>query len=203
MRRTRLLSLLPLPLLATLAVAPACTAASGDDSPSQATAAEETPPLANARPLPVTQMLPRMAVPGAPQSAAPVAAPVDTGPPPAQIDESGYTLAATAPPAPAKKGTPTTVTLALTPKSGFHVNLDAPLELTLTTPANVKAAKSDLHKADAASASKSGARFDVPLTLTAPGPAIVTATLKFVVCDDAGTTCIPAKKSVAWHLSAT
>jgi hypothetical protein len=215
-RMRRMQTLVPaLFIAATLGAA--CTRASGDTGQQQdfIQANTASPPgsangvqptaVPSLMPPPSVALVPRTGVeadPAPPAAGQPTPAqPVDSPAAPQTDDESQYTLTAT-PPASAKVGSAATAELKLTPKSGYHVNTDAPIKVTITAPAGVTVAKAALDKTDAKQFDKTGADFQVGLTATAAGSSQVQVAINFVVCDDGLTECIPAHKSLSWQLSA-
>lgn len=104
------------------------------------------------------------------------------------------------PPRKARPGTATTARVRVTPKPGWHVNLDFPSSLTLEAPATVTLATVKLKKADATRLDENGLEFTVKLTPKTAGTSAVKGTLKFAVCQE--DTCAPAKAPVTIQVTA-
>ncbi|HTM19650.1 MAG TPA: hypothetical protein VL172_04055 [Kofleriaceae bacterium] len=96
-------------------------------------------------------------------------------------------------------GKPGSVTIELTPKSGWHVNQDFPTKVEITAPAGVTLAKDKLRKDDATAFGEQLASFRVDFTPGAAGAADFTARFKFVVCNDDN--CSPSTESLAWRVA--
>jgi hypothetical protein len=89
------------------------------------------------------------------------------------------------------KGT-TSVTIAT--KSGWHVNAEAPITLSLTPPAGITLPKAKLVRADLAASTQESARFDVAFEAAEAGPKVITAEARFVLCQ--ATACKPVKETL-------
>jgi hypothetical protein len=88
-------------------------------------------------------------------------------------------------------GTPVLAKVTIKAKQGWHLNHEAPLTLKLSPLPGVAFDKPKLVRKDLAFASETEARFDVGLTLSAPGKQTVEAEAGFVLCrEDA---CRPIK----------
>jgi hypothetical protein len=91
-------------------------------------------------------------------------------------------------------GTPVLAKVTIKAKQGWHLNHEAPLTLKLSPLPGVAFDKPKLVRKDLAFASETEARFDVGLTLSAPGKKEVEAEAGFVLCrEDA---CRPIKEKV-------
>jgi hypothetical protein len=95
-------------------------------------------------------------------------------------------------------GKPGAVTVTLTPKSGWKVNLDFPTKLEVTAPADVTLASAKLKKDDAASFGEKGAVFRVLFTPSAAGVKEFKGKFKFVICND--DSCDPSTEDLSWKV---
>ncbi|MBC7977484.1 MAG: hypothetical protein H7138_21120 [Myxococcales bacterium] len=105
-------------------------------------------------------------------------------------------------PADAKAGAETTARITVTPGSGYHVNLEYPVKLTLTSPTGVTLAKSefvagghDKGKGDADAFDDNQLALSVKLTPTASGSYTINGNFKFAVCDK--DQCLAKKEQIA------
>ena len=94
-------------------------------------------------------------------------------------------------PADAKAGAEAVAHLVLTPGTGFHVNTEFPIKLTLESPAGVTLAKAefvagghDKSKGDADALDEQKLDFAIKLTAAEAGNYTINGKLKFAVCDD-------------------
>ena len=98
-------------------------------------------------------------------------------------------------------GTPVLAKVTIKAKQGWHLNHEAPLTLKLSPVPGVTFDKAKLVRKDLAFASETEARFDVGLTLSAPGKKEVEAEAGFVLCrEDA---CRPIKEKLILAAEAT
>lgn len=109
---------------------------------------------------------------------------------------------AISPPADAKAGAEAVAHIVLTPGSGYHVNTEFPIKLTLETPAGVTLAKGefvagghDKAKGDAESLDEQKLDIAVKLTPAAAGSYTINGKFKFAVCD--ATSCLPKKEDIS------
>jgi hypothetical protein len=130
--------------------------------------------------------------------------PKDAQPPVAQNPSSGQTvdkptyIVKVAPGGSYAAGKPGAVTVTLTPKSGWHVNLDFPTKLEVTAPADVTLASAKLKKEDAASFGEQGATFRVTFTPGSAGVKEFKGKFKFVICND--DSCDPSTEELSWKV---
>jgi hypothetical protein len=111
------------------------------------------------------------------------------------------------PPADAKAGAESVAKITVTPGSGYHVNTEYPIKLTLTPPAGVALAKTsfvagghDKGKGDADALDEKQLAIAVKLTPAASGSYTVNGTFKFAVCDR--DQCLAKKESIAITVAA-
>ena len=109
-----------------------------------------------------------------------------------------YDVSATAP-ATAKAKERAVVRVSLRPKAGFHVNVDYPAKLKITTPDGVTVEKAVQTAKEAARFDKDGLDFDVAFVADGAGAKSFTGTLSFAVCTDSS--CKPAREPVAFDVS--
>ena len=98
-------------------------------------------------------------------------------------------------------GAKATASVTVTAKQGWHLNQEAPLTLKLVPPAGVAVDKPKLGRADLAASSETAARFDVGLTLSAPGKKAIEAEAGFVLCQKEA--CRPVKEKLTISAEAT
>jgi DsbC/DsbD-like thiol-disulfide interchange protein len=110
-------------------------------------------------------------------------------------------------PADAKAGAETTAKITVTPASGYHVNTEFPIKLTLTAPDGVTLAKTEFKaggpskdKGDADTLEESQLLLGVKLTAAKSGSYTINGTFKFAVCDK--DSCRPKKESIAIQVAA-
>jgi hypothetical protein len=118
------------------------------------------------------------------------------GAPPGKDDR--YALAVE-PPAEAKAGQPSKVTVRVVPKAPWHMNLDFPTSLKIEAPTGVTLTKAELKKADATTLDENSCQFDVAFTPTAAGEQSFTGKFKFAVCQDEA--CSPVTEDVAFKVA--
>ena len=116
------------------------------------------------------------------------------------------TLAVT-PPDDAKAGSEAVVKIVVTPKTGYHVNTEYPIKLTLDPPANVKLEKSELTagghdkvKGDAEALDETQLVLAVKLTPAQSGSYTINGSFKFAVCDK--DQCLAKKEPIAIQIAA-
>lgn len=98
-----------------------------------------------------------------------------------------------------KAGEKTTATVKITPKGAFHVNMEYPHKLVLTTPDGVTVEKAKLAASDA-KVSKEAIEFQVAATSASAGKKTITGELKFAVCTD--NECKPTTEKVSIEIDA-
>ena len=86
-------------------------------------------------------------------------------------------------------------------KAGWHLNGEAHLTLALTPPPGMTIAKTKLERADLAASTEQTARFDVPFEVSEPGPKVVTAEARFVLCQESA--CKPVKETLTLNVEVT
>ena len=116
------------------------------------------------------------------------------------------TLAIT-PPADAKAGAEAVVTILVTPKTGYHVNTEFPIKLTLEQPSGVtlartewKAGGSSKDKGDADALDEQHLALSIKLTPAASGTYTINGSFKFAVCDH--DSCLAKKEPIAITVAA-
>ncbi len=87
-----------------------------------------------------------------------------------------------------------TVKLLISPRGGYHVNLDYPVRIDFSGPEAIKLVKANLGKPDAAEFSEERARFEVGFTAEA-GSHELLADVDFAVCTKE--TCLPEQRTLA------
>lgn len=107
----------------------------------------------------------------------------------------------------AKAGSEAVAHITVTPGTGFHVNTEYPVKLTLETPQGVTLAKTELKaggheqgKGDADAFDEKQLAFSVKLTPSASGDYTVNGSFKFAVCD--ASQCLPKKEAIAIKVAA-
>lgn len=104
---------------------------------------------------------------------------------PAQrFDEAMFLLEAVPSTTAFTSGTPGAVTIRLVPKAGYHVNMEYPIMIDVTGPAELGIGKAHLERADAAAYEPAGFRYDCAVTPTAAGSREWRALVNFAVCTD-------------------
>jgi hypothetical protein len=106
------------------------------------------------------------------------------------------------PPAGAKAGAEAIAKITVTPATGYHVNVEYPTKLTLTSPQGVTLAKAELvagghdkGKGDADAFDEKQLAFAVKLTPAATGSYTINGSFKFAVCD--ASQCLPKRENVS------
>lgn len=106
------------------------------------------------------------------------------------------------PPADAKAGAEAVARITVTPGSGYHVNTEYPIKLTLTSPTGVTLAKTefvaggrDKGKGDADALDDNQLALSVKLTPAASGSYTINGNFKFAVCDK--DQCLAKKETIA------
>lgn len=109
---------------------------------------------------------------------------------PTKANVPTFAVAVTAPPA--EHGKPVVATVAVTPTAGYHVNVEYPYTaLTFAAAPGITTAHATQSAQQATHYDKSQLAFGVELTCADAGPHKLTGELKFAVCDDNGTGCMP------------
>jgi hypothetical protein len=110
-------------------------------------------------------------------------------------------------PADAKAGAEAIAKITVTPGSGYHVNTEYPIKLTLTSPAGVTLAKAeyiagghDKSKGDADALDEQQLVLAVKLTPAASGSYTINGNFKFAVCDK--DQCLAKKETIAIAVAA-
>jgi hypothetical protein len=93
-----------------------------------------------------------------------------------------------------KAGDKSTATVTVKPKGDFHINLEYPHKLVLTTPDGVTVEKAKLVAGDA-KLSKDEIQFAVVATAASPGKKTIDAELRSAVCS--ADSCVPFVEKVA------
>ena len=132
----------------------------------------------------------------------------DGAPKPPAADDDRFKLKAEEgklaiePPSDAKAGAESVARITVTPGSGYHVNTEYPIKLTLTSPAGVTLAKSELTagghdkgKGDADALDDKQLALSVKLTPAASGSYTINGNFKFAVCDK--DQCLAKKETIA------
>jgi hypothetical protein len=150
-----------------------------------------------------------------PKGASPMGAPAGGGPAkaPAASDDERFRLKpeegklAIEPPADAKAGAEAVAKIIVTPGSGYHVNTEYPIKLTLTSPAGVTLAKDkfiagghDKAVGDADALDEKQLAFAVKLTPAASGSYTISGNFKFAVCDK--DQCLAKQETIAIAVAA-
>ena len=152
--------------------------------------------------------VPQGAPMGPPAGGAPAKAPA-----PSPADDARFRLRpeegklAIEPPADAKAGAEAVAKIIVTPGSGYHVNTEYPIKLTLTSPAGVTLAKDkfvagghDKAVGDAAALDEKQLAFAVKLTPATSGSYTINGNFKFAVCDK--DQCLPKQETIAIAVAA-
>ncbi len=110
-------------------------------------------------------------------------------------------------PADAKAGAEATAKITVTPGTGYHVNTEFPIKLTLEAPAGITLARSefkaggmDKAKGDADVLEEQRLVIGVKLTAAKSGSYTINGTFKFAVCDK--DSCLPKKETIAIPVAA-
>ena len=108
-----------------------------------------------------------------------------------------------------KAGSELTSNIKVTPAGAYHVNTEFPIKLTLEPPAGVKLAKTEFNaggmdkkQGDAATFSEQALAFAVKATCDKSGTYDIKGTLKFAVCTNNNTQCLPKKQPVTVTVAA-
>ncbi len=128
-----------------------------------------------------------------PQPATPVAA--SQG---ASVDKDSYTVSVLVP-ASVSAGKEGVVTVAISVKSGWHLNQEFPTKLEITAPSGVTLKKNKLKRGDATVFSDKKGSFPVVFTAAAAGAKSFAAKLRFAVCTDAN--CVPKTERLRWAVT--
>jgi hypothetical protein len=97
-------------------------------------------------------------------------------------------------------GTEATAAIKVVPAAGYHVSQEFPMKLTLTPPAGVKLAKTELAKADADQFSEQMLALSVKATAEKPGSYEIKGCFKVGVCDKES--CHPKKQPITITVAA-
>ncbi|MCA9661118.1 MAG: hypothetical protein KC486_22445 [Myxococcales bacterium] len=103
------------------------------------------------------------------------------------------------PPADAAVGAEGKVKVTIVPKDPWHMNLDYPTSLAVSSPSDVTLAKDTLAKDDLLRLDDNGCEMEVAFTPTAAGDKAFTGQLKFAVCQDDA--CAPVTKDVEFKVA--
>lgn len=130
---------------------------------------------------------------------------VDNTPPPAdppsnepagpRVESESFVLVATPTDSGYTAGQAGTIGIELTPRNGWHVNMDFPTEVEVTTGAPLGVAKARLARADAAAFEEQRVRFDAALTPPAAGAQTFDAIVRFAMCN--ADACLPQEAHLA------
>ena len=111
------------------------------------------------------------------------------------------------PPGEAKAGSEAVARITVTPGTGYHVNTEYPIKLTLTPPSGVTLAKDrfiagghDKAKGDADALDEKQLAFAVKLTPAASGSYTINGNFKFAVCDK--DQCLAKQETIAIAVAA-
>jgi hypothetical protein len=99
------------------------------------------------------------------------------------------------PPSSAKASQALVAKVSVESKGVWHINKEFPTKLTLEQTDGISLDSAKLTAKEAKIADKS-AEFDVKFKATSPGKKEIKGTLKFAVCDEAKTSCVPKTESV-------
>lgn len=88
-----------------------------------------------------------------------------------------------------------TTSLTIVAKSGWHLNEEAPIRVTLTPDAGLKLDKDKLERPDLAARTQLEGRFDIGFVASEPGRKTINAEARFVLCQ--AEACKPVKEKVA------
>jgi hypothetical protein len=97
-------------------------------------------------------------------------------------------------------GTEATAAIKVVPAAGYHVSQEFPMKLTLTPPAGVKLAKTELAKADADQFTEQVLALSVKATADKPGSYEIKGCFKVGVCDK--DSCHPKKQPITITVAA-
>jgi hypothetical protein len=189
--------------LLALCVAAACSKSAGNQDKVSSPPAAPGGPEIIAVPQGGPQGAPKMAGNAEPAAPAPAAA----------SDDDRFRLKpeegklAIEPPADAKAGAEAVAKIVVTPGSGYHVNTEYPIKLTLKSPTGVTLAKAefvaggrDKGKGDAEALDDNQLAFAVKFTPAASGNYTIDGNFKFAVCDK--DQCLAKKESIAIAVAA-
>ena len=91
-----------------------------------------------------------------------------------------------------------TASLTITAKGGWHVNPDAPITVSLTSPGGLTTSKAKLTRNDLTKNTKETAQFDIQVEASEAGKKVLNAETKFVLCQESA--CKPVKETVTFNL---
>ena len=97
-------------------------------------------------------------------------------------------------------GSEATAAIKVVPATGYHVSTEFPMKLTLTPPAGVKLAKTELAKADADQFTEQGLALSVKATAEKAGSYEIKGCFKVGVCDK--DSCHPKKQPITITVAA-
>jgi len=97
-------------------------------------------------------------------------------------------------------GSEATAAIKVVPAEGYHVSTEFPMKLTLTPPAGVKLAKTELAKADADEFTEKSLALSVKATAEKPGSYEIKGCFKVGVCDK--DSCHPKKQPITITVAA-
>lgn len=135
----------------------------------------------------------------APAPAAPTAVPAEpvlplaAGPATSAIEEPSFAMRL-APAGPYKAGELGRFVLQIEPRGEYHINMEYPVEIAVTSDTGATFPKANLAKPDAAEFGEKKARFEVPFTAAAAGDQKVQCNVKFAVCTPE--TCVPDERNL-------
>jgi len=139
--------------------------------------------------------------PEAARPAEPAAKPVAASGGPATGNETKEYKIELAAPKEIAAGAESALTVVVSPKTGWHFNLDFPTSVAVEAPEGMKVAKAKQGLDDAVSKSEEqGAMWAIKVTPDKAGSTTLTAKVKFAVCTE--TTCDPKKETLALQLDA-
>jgi hypothetical protein len=133
---------------------------------------------------------PAQASPEAPAAAAPTA---PAGAAPSSIEEASFALRLVEA-GPYKAGELGRFVLQIEPRGEYHLNMEYPVEIAVTSDTGATFPKANLAKPDAAEFGEKKARFEVPFTAVAAGDQKVQCNVKFAVCTPE--TCVPDERNL-------
>lgn len=112
-----------------------------------------------------------------------------------RVESESFVLVATPNTAGYASGQANSVGIELTPRNGWHVNMDFPTEVEVTSGGDLGVAKARLARADAAAFEEQRVRFDAALTPTAAGARSFDAVVRFAMCN--ADACLPQEAHLA------
>ena len=94
-----------------------------------------------------------------------------------------------------------TASVTIATKSGWHMNAEAPITVSLTPPAGISVAKPKLGRGDLAQSTAESARFDIPFAASEAGQKVINVATSFVICQESA--CKPVKETLALNIEVT